>query len=74
MVRFVGAGAPRFLLRVRRQPILGTGGRRSLGHRGGCLDTPTGLKTERHVFVHDAADYYEITDNLPRDDGSHHSG
>ncbi|MDX1575675.1 MAG: GFA family protein [Kiloniellales bacterium] len=35
----------------------------------GCLDTPTGLKTERHVYVRDASDYYEIPDDLP-----HHSG
>jgi hypothetical protein len=40
----------------------------------GCLGTPTGLKTERHVFVHDASDYYEITDDLPRDDESHYRG
>jgi hypothetical protein len=40
----------------------------------GCLDTPTGLKTVRHVFVHDASDYYEITDDLPRDDDSHYRG
>jgi hypothetical protein len=40
----------------------------------GCLGTPTGLKTERHVFVHDASDYYEITDDLPSDDASHYRG
>lgn len=40
----------------------------------GCLDTPTGLKTERHVYIREASDYYEITDNLPRDDESHYRG
>jgi len=33
----------------------------------GCLDTPTGLASERHIFVRDASDYYRITDDLPRD-------
>jgi hypothetical protein len=37
-------------------------------------DPPTGLKTARHVYVHDASDYYEITDDLPRDDDSHYRG
>jgi len=40
----------------------------------GCLDTPTGLRTERHVFIDDAADYYEIPEDLPRHHGSHHDG
>jgi len=40
----------------------------------GSLDAPTGLKTVRHVFVDDAADYYEITDGLPREGGSHFRG
>jgi hypothetical protein len=35
----------------------------------GCLDLPTGLATERHIFVDDASDYYRITDDLPRDGG-----
>ena len=38
----------------------------------GMLDRPTGLKTVRHVFVRDASDYYEIADDLPRDDDSHY--
>ena len=32
----------------------------------GCLNQPTGLKTVRHIFVEDKADYYEITDGLPQ--------
>lgn len=35
----------------------------------GCLDTPTGLTASCHVFVEDAADYYTITDDLPRHGG-----
>ncbi len=30
----------------------------------GSLDRPTGLRTVRHVFVADKADYYDITDGL----------
>ena len=40
----------------------------------GSLDTPTGLTIERHVFVDDAADYYEIPEDVPRHHGSHHDG
>lgn len=39
----------------------------------GTLDTPTGLKTIRHIFVAEKGDYYEITDDLeclPRGHGS----
>ncbi|MEG6509691.1 GFA family protein [Methyloligella sp. 2.7D] len=32
----------------------------------GCLDAPTGLKLEKHIFVKDKGDYYEITDGLPQ--------
>ena len=32
----------------------------------GCLNTPTGLKIERHVFIDDAADYYEIPEDVLR--------
>ena len=32
----------------------------------GCLDMPTGLKLEKHIFVADKGDYYEITDGLPQ--------
>ncbi len=35
----------------------------------GCLDLPTGLKCESHVFVADAADYYEIDDGLKKHQG-----
>ena len=38
----------------------------------GCLDLPTGLKTVRHIYVDDASDYYELTDGLPHDAGSHY--
>jgi hypothetical protein len=45
-----------------------------LGIAAGSLDAPTGLKTTRHIFVDHAGDYYEITDDLPRDGGSRTSG
>ncbi len=35
------------------------------------LDSTTGLKTIGHVWVSQAGDYYEITDDLPRFEKSH---
>jgi len=32
----------------------------------GSIDEPTNLKTSRHVWVSQKADYYEIDDDLPR--------
>ena len=32
----------------------------------GTFDTPTGLALERHIFVADKSDYYEIADALPK--------
>ncbi|MEM7170137.1 MAG: GFA family protein [Pseudomonadota bacterium] len=37
-----------------------------IGLNMGSLDQPTGLKLERHIFVEDKPDYYEITDGLPQ--------
>ena len=37
----------------------------------GSLDSAAGLKTIGHVWVSQAGDYYDITDDLPRFDGSH---
>ncbi|MDP3017733.1 MAG: GFA family protein [Deltaproteobacteria bacterium] len=37
----------------------------------GSLDAPTGLKTVGHVWVSQIADYYEITDGLPKFETSH---
>lgn len=34
----------------------------------GSIDPPTGLHTERHVWLSQKADYYELTDGLPRHD------
>lgn len=48
---------------------------RSIGENiaisAGTLDSPTGLKTIGHVWVSQAGDYYEITDDLPRFEESH---
>ena len=32
----------------------------------GTLDTPTGIAIERHIFVAEKSDYYEIADALPK--------
>ncbi|WP_069301226.1 GFA family protein [Neptunicoccus sediminis] len=34
----------------------------------GTLDGQTGLRTEKHIYVSDKGDYYEIADGLPRKD------
>ena len=34
----------------------------------GCFDKPSGLKLERHIFVADKGDYYDIADGLPQSD------
>ena len=34
----------------------------------GALDEPTGLKIEKHIFVADKGDYYDIADGLPQRD------
>ena len=33
----------------------------------GCIDAPTGLRLERHIWVADKGDYYDIADGLPQD-------
>jgi hypothetical protein len=33
----------------------------------GAFDTPTGTRLERHIFVSEKGDYYDITDGLPQD-------
>ncbi|MEM7429712.1 MAG: GFA family protein [Pseudomonadota bacterium] len=40
-----------------------------VGLNMGSLDQPTGLTLERHIFVEDKPDYYEITDPLPQYEG-----
>ena len=34
----------------------------------GAVDGPTGLTLEKHIFVADKGDYYEIADGLPQRD------
>ncbi|WP_299964990.1 GFA family protein [uncultured Roseobacter sp.] len=34
----------------------------------GTLDAPTGITTEKHIFVADKGDYYDIADDLPQHD------
>jgi len=40
-----------------------------IGINMGSLDQPTGLRLERHIFVEDKADYYDIGDGLPEFEG-----
>lgn len=37
----------------------------------GTLDTPTGLRTEMHIYTDSRGDYYEITDALPQHPANH---
>lgn len=36
-----------------------------IGIAAGCLDAPTGLRLDKHIFVDDQGDYYEISDEKP---------
>ncbi len=36
----------------------------------GAFDKPTGTHLEKHIFVADKGDYYEITDSLPQSERS----
>lgn len=42
------------------------GGRTYTSIMAGTLDAPTGLKLQRHIFVADKSDFYDITDGLPQ--------
>jgi hypothetical protein len=33
---------------------------------GGTIDGATGLRLQRHIFVADKGDYYDIADGLPQ--------
>ena len=39
-------------------------GRMAIG--AGTLHTPSGLRAEKHIFVADKGDYYDIADGLPQ--------
>lgn len=34
----------------------------------GCFDPPTGLRLQRHIWVGDKGDYYDIADGVPQDE------
>ncbi len=34
----------------------------------GCIDGPSGLKLQRHIFVAEKGDYYAIADGLPQNE------
>jgi hypothetical protein len=66
MVRVLELCAARLLRRVRLEPLLAADRRPGGVDRGGALDDPTGLRTERHIFVAHKGDWYEIADGLPQ--------
>ena len=39
-----------------------------IGIAAGCLDTPTGLRPGKHIFVADKGDYYEASADAPHID------
>ena len=41
-------------------------GKPNISIAAGAIDPPTGLTTERHVWVCQKADYYTLNDDLPR--------
>ena len=41
-------------------------GSRAVSISAGLFKKPTNLKTEKHIYVHNKRDYYNITDNLPK--------
>lgn len=41
-------------------------GQDSTGIVAGALDQPTGLQTMGHIFVGEKADFYELSDDLPK--------
>lgn len=41
-------------------------GKAEVGIAAGCLESPTGMAIDRHIFVADKGDYYEITDDVPQ--------
>ncbi|MGO9934933.1 MAG: GFA family protein [Steroidobacteraceae bacterium] len=43
-------------------------GRDTMSITAGSLDAPTGLAIEKHIFVRDKSDYYQIQDHLPERD------
>ena len=46
-------------------------GKENIAIAAGSLDTTTGLRTIGHVWVSQAGNYYDITDDLPRFEKSH---
>lgn len=41
-------------------------GRKNISISMGAFEKPTGTRLEKHIFVPDKGDYYEIADGLPR--------
>jgi hypothetical protein len=42
-------------------------GEESISVAMGALDAPTGLQIDRHIYVRDKGDYYDINDGVPQE-------
>lgn len=42
------------------------GGDEEISINAGNLEQPTGLSIEKHIFLADKADYYDVSDDLPK--------
>jgi len=62
LVPFVRKGAARLLRALRLVAVLGAAAASWTSVALGAIDGPTGLALERHIFVADKGDYYEIGD------------
>ncbi len=51
------------------QPVADGGPADSLSVSMGAVDGPTRLRLERHIFVADKGDYYDVADGLPQEEG-----
>ena len=65
MVSVVGESASRLLLRLRLERL----GEDLIAVGMGAFEKPTGTRLEKHIFVTDQGDYYEIADGLPQHPG-----
>lgn len=43
-----------------------TNNKDSIAIAAGCFDEPTGFQVEKHIFVADKGDYYEVMDGKPQ--------
>lgn len=66
LVPIVRKGTAGLLLDVRIVFVLGSARRDCTSIAMGAFDTPTSTHLEKHIFVAEKGDYYEIEDDLPQ--------